>query len=389
MKFKLIILVLLPISLIAQNGFVINGNLKGLGNNKLRVFYLNSNGKTKLDTITPFSNDQFLWKGNFNEPQIIRIEVLDTTQYLRVGKAVSLPPPITLLLSNSVININGDAHEIYKADLFSNDSLVKEYETYRKEEIANTESIWNLQKVYNRKLNENDTVGNGELIRKRKSLYVENQQMRLKFIKTHPKSFISVLMLSNLTLVVPPSELKYIYSQFGESVKNSNAGKLLFDKIESLVATAIGKPLINFSQVGYDGNVVNTAELKGKVIILDFWGSWCVPCRKSHPGLKKIYEKYHAKGLEIIGIANESAAVGKSKEEQTKSWQKAIHEDKLPWLQVLYDEAKIDLVKMYEITGYPTKFVIDQNGRFVLKVLGGSENSEADLEKKIAELLSN
>jgi thiol-disulfide isomerase/thioredoxin len=195
------------------------------------------------------------------------------------------------------------------------------------------------------------------------------------------------LMLSNLTLVVPPAELKSIYNQFTASIKNSRAGKLLYDKIESLVATAIGKPLINFSQVGYDGKVVNTAELKGKVIILDFWGSWCVPCRKSHPGLKKIYEKYHAKGLEIIGIANESTLVGKTKEEQTKAWQKAINEDKLPWLQILYDDTKNDLVKMFEITGYPTKFIIDQNGKFALKVLGASENSEADLEKKIAELI--
>jgi thiol-disulfide isomerase/thioredoxin len=129
---------------------------------------------------------------------------------------------------------------------------------------------------------------------------------------------------------------------------------------------------------------VDIATLKGKIVIIDFWGSWCVPCRKSHPDMKKLYKKYNSQGVEIIGIASETA---KTPQDRDKAWRKAIAEDGVDWLHVMIDPDVNDLAKSYDIGGYPTKFLIDQHGKFVLRLLGNQPNSHEMLAQKIEELL--
>ena len=102
-----------------------------------------------------------------------------------------------------------------------------------------------------------------------------------------------------------------------------------------------------------------------------------------------LFASLDSKGFEIIGIANELANSTRDKAKQDIAWRKAIKEDGIKWLQVMYDPAIIDLVKEYDINGYPTKFLIDQNGKFVMRILGTSEKNHSDLEAKLAELLPN
>jgi glutathione peroxidase-family protein len=110
-----------------------------------------------------------------------------------------------------------------------------------------------------------------------------------------------------------------------------------------------------------------------------------VPCRISHPALKKLYEKYKNKGFEIIGVSNEVNS--KNIADQDKAWRKAVKEDGINWLHILYDPQVFDAVKAYDINGYPTKFLIDQNGKFVMRILGNSEKLHSELEAKLASLL--
>jgi thiol-disulfide isomerase/thioredoxin len=145
--------------------------------------------------------------------------------------------------------------------------------------------------------------------------------------------------------------------------------------------------MIEIVQPGLDGKMVNSNELKGKYILVDFWGSWCVPCRKSHPALKELYAKYKSKGLEIIGVSNEIVSGNRTREQQDEVWRKAINEDDINWLHVLYDPAIADIVKAYDINGYPTKFLIDREGKFMWRILGTSEAGHQALEKKLAELM--
>ena len=232
-----------------------------------------------------------------------------------------------------------------------------------------------------------DTVGNGKLMAQMGVLRKQNQQNRMQYIDAHPNSFASVLMLTNLSLVMSPEDMIRRFDSLDPSIKSSEAGKTLNAKIETNRKTAIGKPVVHFAQSGLDGKMVSTEILKGNVILIDFWGSWCVPCRKSHPGLKDLYAKFKSRGLEIIGISNEVFSVGKTKEQQVEAWKKAIKEDDINWLHILYDPAQNDIVKTYDIMGYPTKYLIDRNGKIIMKFLGTSESQHKELEKLLFELM--
>ena len=382
---SILILMFFPLLTSAQ-GFKVVASLKGLGNNKVRVF-TQKNGKVKIDTLSSSSKDKIIWEGTLEEPQLVRMEVMDTTLYLRVGRAVSFAPPIMFLLTNTTVNIKGKSNEIYSAAIKSNDPEMLMYEPYRIKDIENVRATWVLQKEHNRKLREMDTVGNGKLMAQMGVLRKQNQQNRMQYIDAHPNSFASVLMLTNLSLVMSPEDMIRRFDSLDPSIKSSEAGKTLNAKIETNRKTAIGKPVVHFAQSGLDGKMVSTEILKGNVILIDFWGSWCVPCRKSHPGLKDLYAKFKSRGLEIIGISNEVFSVGKTKEQQVESWKKAIKEDDINWLHILYDPAQNDIVKTYDIMGYPTKYLIDRNGKIIMKFLGTSESQHKELEKLLFELM--
>jgi thiol-disulfide isomerase/thioredoxin len=375
-----------PMMTSAQQGFKVVALLKGLGENKVRVF-TQKNGRVKIDTLSPISGDKIIWEGSLEEPQLVRMEVMDTTLYLRVGRAVSFAPPIMFLLTNTSVNLDGNANEIYSASVRSKDPEMLMYEPYRLKDIENVRATWALQKEHNRKLREMDTVGNGKIMAQMTALRKQNQQNRMQYIDANPNSFASVLMLTNLSLVMSPEDMIRRFDSLDPSIKSSEAGKTLNAKIETNRKTAIGKPVVHFAQTGLDGKMVSTESLKGKVILIDFWGSWCVPCRKSHPGLKDLYTKFKSKGLEIIGISNEVFSVGKTKEEQAEAWKKAIKEDGINWLHILYDPAQNDIVKTYDIMGYPTKYLIDQNGKIVMKFLGSGESQHKELERLLSQLM--
>ena len=376
----------LPLFLNAQDGFKVTMHIKGLGDHNVKVSF-QKNGKSDVDTLVKSDTDLVIWEGKVEDPQLVRVEIMDTSLYLRVGKAIMPSPALGFLLANTNIEINADAKEVFTADISSKHPEVLLYNSIRMKDMPDAKESWGLQKLQNQKRNANDTIGNYDITQRLLFLRKKNQAMRIQFLNENPSSYTSLLDLQSLFLILPINESENKFNLLNDLQKKSTTGVALIAKIESNKKTAIGKPVIPFSQVGMDGNIVDITALKGKVVLVDFWGSWCVPCRLSHPALKKLYDKYNAKGFEIIGISNEAANSTRDKAKQDIAWRKAIKEDGLPWLQVLYDPAINDLVKEYDINGYPTKFLIDQNGKFVMRILGNSEKFHAELEAKLAMLL--
>ncbi len=385
-KLVAIFLYCIPFLLNAQEGFTVTMHIKGLGDHTVKVSY-QRNGRYGVDTLVKQGTDLVVWRGKTEDPQLVRVEVMDTTLYLRVGKAIMPSPALGFLLANTEIEINADAKEIFTGTITSKHPDVLLYNGIRVKDLPGAIETWTLQKEQNRKRNANDTIGNFDIAQRLLVLKKNNQAMRIQFLNENPASFTNLLVLQSLFLILPVSESEVKFNQLKDEQKNSATGKALILKIESNKRTAVGKPVIPFSQIGADGKLVDISALKGKVILIDFWGSWCVPCRMSHPALKKLYDKYKSKGFEIIGIANELANSTRDKAKQDIAWRKAIKEDGLKWLQVMYDPAIMDLVKEFDINGYPTKFLVDQNGKFVMRILGNSDKLHADLEEKLALLL--
>lgn len=124
------------------------------------------------------------------------------------------------------------------------------------------------------------------------------------------------------------------------------------------------------------GDTIRLSSLKGKVVLLDFWASWCGPCRVSNKGLVKLYPKYKEKGFEILGV---------SLDEDSKDWQKAVEKDKIKWLQVIDKGGwESNTVNQWRISAIPTSYLIDKEGTLFAMDLEGKE-----LEKALKELLGD
>ena len=385
-KLLIFIIFVFPVLSYAQEGFTVTMRIKGLGDHQIKAS-IQRNGKYVIDTLTKIDTDLVVWKGKTVDPQLVRVEVMDTSLYLRVGKAVMAPPALSFLLNNTEIEIEADAKQIFTGTIESKDPEVQLYNGIRKADLEDAKENWALQQMQNKKRNLNDTIGNYDITQRLQYLKKKNQAMRIQFLNDNPATFTSLLVLQSLFLILPISESETKFYALTEEQKNSNTGKALILKIESNKSTATGKPVIPFAQIGIDGTMVDVNAYKGKVVLIDFWGSWCVPCRISHPALKELYDQYKSKGFEIIGISNEIANSNRDKKKQDIAWRKAVKEDGLSWPQILYDPAIKDIVKEYDINGYPTKFLVDQNGKFVMRILGNSERLHAELAAKLASLM--
>jgi len=141
--------------------------------------------------------------------------------------------------------------------------------------------------------------------------------------------------------------------------------------IASFAQPSVGEKAYEVSLPDIKGTKVNLSSLQGKVVLIDFWASWCGPCRRSEPALKKIYSKYQAKGFEIYGI---------SVDENKSAWKMAVKEDELEWIHV--NDSKGDVAGKWNIMYIPNTYLLDKTGKVV-----AINPSHEELEQLLQKLL--
>ncbi|MBD0368365.1 MAG: TlpA family protein disulfide reductase, partial [Flavisolibacter sp.] len=158
------------------------------------------------------------------------------------------------------------------------------------------------------------------------------------------------------------------------SVRNSSLGKAVAENIAFNKVGAVGTEALNFTQNDVNGQPVSLSSFRGKYVLIDFWASWCKPCRMENPNVVKAYQKFSNKNFTILGV---------SLDQEKEPWIKAIEKDKLSWTQV--SDLKFwsnEVAVLYHVQGIPQNFLVDPNGKIVAKNLRGQE-----LEAKLCELL--
>lgn len=201
------------------------------------------------------------------------------------------------------------------------------------------------------------------------------KQKAKAFVQTHPASPVSAFaLLEYFSYNTNDKELDSLYTPLDGPVRDSYLGLQVKEILRGARLTAIGNPAPAFTQADVDGKPVALSSFQGSYVLVDFWASWCGPCRMENPNVVKAFHQYHSKGFTILGV---------SLDDQKDKWLGAIKKDGLDWTQVSdlkgWDN---QVAAQYGIKGIPMNFLLDKNGVIVARGLTGEE-----LEKKLAELL--
>lgn len=183
---------------------------------------------------------------------------------------------------------------------------------------------------------------------------------------SHPDVEAAAFFYYNFNREAPLDKFEADYNTFTERVRNSVLGQNGRDDIIARKATGEGTPAPDFTLNDREGNPVPLESLRGQYVLLDFWASWCHPCRESMPHLKELYARYHEKGLEILGISTDS---------KSEDWLQAVREDATPWIHVLDS----GVAEAYGVHSIPTFFLIDPEGIMVGKI--GHDDLDAVLQR--------
>jgi len=203
----------------------------------------------------------------------------------------------------------------------------------------------------------------------------EIKKIVLDFLTSQANTMASTVILKRNTGSFTQAELEQIHQTFSAKIKNTTEGKDVLGATIKSVAITVGQKVPDFEQSDVNGEQVSIQSFRGKYMLIDFWASWCIPCRKENPAVVAAYKKFKDKGFGILSV---------SLDDKKQNWLHAIKEDKLNWLHVSdLNGWNNEVAKRFNIRSIPDNILIDQNGVILAKGLRGEA-----LEKKLNEIFS-
>jgi len=335
----------------------------------VHLSYVNGVGKYQLDSCL-LKKGYFEFTGKINEPTIA--DFYGRTRSDRANFTDFYIEPTTI-------------QAVFTADHFKDARIngsksQDEYALYLKQ-IKLFDARWKpVLDALNLAREKKDSITESEIRSKQIPLYIKgNDSVILNFIRQNPQSFVSANLLKYQTQTLPLDSLKNFFGRLSSPVRGSRTGKFINEFIVKAEGLLIGKNAPDFSQKDKDGRTVSLKDFAGKYILLDFWASWCVPCREEHPFLKKAYEKYQSKDFTIISISLDRV-------EDKDKWLTAIKKDGLVWTQLCdFKGWNGEVVNLYNLfgRGIPSNFLINPQGKIIARDLRGKQ-----LENKLAEVVN-
>lgn len=368
MKKTLIIIIgIVSIHAMAQSSFnfSINGSFKNAKENT-KIFIHHKWDEGTFTDSSRLKGGKFVLNGKSSEPNMYWITKTNNPNeqpnlifFVDAGKTI-----VTGNLDS--LSFSGVSGGTTQKDYIDYNSLMGSF-SIKQQAIVN---------AYNEAKNKGDTNTMNQKVGEYQALDVEVKSALAGFISNHSKSPISgyAIYYNFQNATGPIEELEKIVNLLDKNTENTKYGKLGREKLKQMRGTMIGYEALNFSQADVNGKKINLKDFKGKYVLVDFWASWCGPCRGENPNVVNAYNKYKDKGFTVLGV---------SFDQDKGKWLQAIEKDHLTWTQV--SDLKgwgNEAGKLFGITSIPQNLLLDKEGKIVAKNLRG-----IDLENKLEEII--
>ncbi|AJH14745.1 redoxin domain-containing protein [Myroides profundi] len=353
-------------------GYTINGETKGLTNGtKVYIEKIDiATGTTVAIDSTEIKDNAFTFKG--------AAESLDQN-FFSFGKE---PGKLPFVLENGKIVVQYDNEKAENSSVTGTKNN-DEYTAFSKKVDELEKALFQYQgdnqEAFKQANEAQDQAKKDAIINGYMALAEKYDEYVEDYIDTNTNSFTTLVYLSKTvgTGQYIKEELVEKFNKFDETLKNTTVAKAFKTALDAIpdAKVKIGDKAPDFSAPSPEGKEISLKESLGKLTIIDFWASWCGPCRTENPNVVALYEEYHPKGLNIIGV---------SLDKDKAKWIEAIAKDKLTWNQIsnlkFWEEP---IAQTYEVRAIPATYLLDENGVVIAKNLRGKK-----LRAKVQEILN-